>query len=114
MGLLIPCYVPREAFVHNDCPAGRAFVPFKSCPGGLSREGGGWFWMKLIPAGKAGLTGQPGLKFPRHNVITSQQVVHKPTNNNLQVREKEIYIRGTRWIRAVGVGLCQRKCLVFW
>ena len=26
-------------FVHNDCPGVRAFAPFKSCPGGLSRRG---------------------------------------------------------------------------
>ena len=39
-----------RVFVHNDCPGGRVFAPFKSCPGGR-----GWFWMKLIPA----LTGEP-------------------------------------------------------
>ena len=22
-------------FVHNDCPRGRVFAPFKSCPGGV-------------------------------------------------------------------------------
>ena len=49
VGLLTPCFVPRErVFVHNDCPEGRVFAPFESCPGGLSW--GGWFWMKLIPA----------------------------------------------------------------
>ena len=41
-------YCPeRRAFVQNDCPGGRVFAPFKSCPGGLSQ--GGWLWMKLIP-----------------------------------------------------------------
>ena len=33
-----------RVFVHNDCPGGRVFAPFKSCPRGE------WFWMKLIPA----------------------------------------------------------------
>ena len=28
-----------RAFVHNDCPGGRVFAPFKSCPRGLSRGG---------------------------------------------------------------------------
>ena len=23
----------RRVFVHNDCPGGRVFAPFKSCPG---------------------------------------------------------------------------------
>ena len=26
-------------FVHNDCPEGRVFDPFKSCPRGLSQGG---------------------------------------------------------------------------
>ena len=38
MGLLSP---EGRDFVHNDCPGGRVFALFKSCPGG------GWFWMKL-------------------------------------------------------------------
>ena len=42
MGFLTPCFVPSGGFfVHNDCPEGRVFAPFKSCTGGLSREGGG-------------------------------------------------------------------------
>ena len=34
-----------RAFVHNDCPGGRVFAPFTSCP-----WGGGRLWIKLIPA----------------------------------------------------------------
>ena len=30
-----------RVFVHNDCPGGRVFAAFKSCPGGLSLGGGG-------------------------------------------------------------------------
>ena len=34
-------YCPEgRVFVQNDCPGGRGFVPFKSCPGGLSRGDG--------------------------------------------------------------------------
>ena len=29
----------RRASVHNDCPRGRVFAPFKSCPRGFSRGG---------------------------------------------------------------------------
>ena len=35
-----------RGIVHNYCPGGRVFAPFKSCPGGFSQ--GGWFWIKLI------------------------------------------------------------------
>ena len=38
-----------RVFVHSDCPGRRGFAPFKSCPKGLSGEGGG-SWMKLILA----------------------------------------------------------------
>ena len=37
-----PLFCPEgRVFVHNDCPGGRAFAPFKSCPGDLSRGGDG-------------------------------------------------------------------------
>ena len=53
MGLLTPCIVARGGFLYRMIvPGGRVFAPFKSCPGGLSQGwgGGGWLWMKLIPA----------------------------------------------------------------
>ena len=31
-----------RVFVHHDCPGGRAFAPFKSCPGSLSGGRGGF------------------------------------------------------------------------
>ena len=34
-------YCPEvRVFVENDCPWGKVFAPFKSCPGGLSRGRG--------------------------------------------------------------------------
>ena len=50
VGFLTPCFVPRGEFLYTMFVPGRVFAPFKSCPGGLSPAGGGWFWMKLIPA----------------------------------------------------------------
>ena len=52
VGLFTPCFVPRGGFLY-DCDEGRAFAPFRSYPGDLfwgKGGGGGWFWMKLIPA----------------------------------------------------------------
>ena len=45
-------YCPEgRVFVQNDCPRGRLLLPssrvLQVCPGG---GGGGWLWMKLIPA----------------------------------------------------------------
>ena len=40
MALLTPCSVLRgRVFVHNDCPRGRDFAPFKLCSKGLSWGG---------------------------------------------------------------------------
>ena len=33
MGLLTPFCPEGRLSVHNDCPRGRVFTPFKSCPG---------------------------------------------------------------------------------
>ena len=34
-GALDSIFCPEgRVFVHNDCPGGRVFAPFKSCPGG--------------------------------------------------------------------------------
>ena len=48
VGSLTPRFVPGEGFAHNDCPRGRVFAPFESCPGGFFP--GGRFWMKLMAA----------------------------------------------------------------
>ena len=40
-----------RALVHNDCPRGRIFAPFTSCPRSGGGGGGvGGLWIKLIPA----------------------------------------------------------------
>ena len=35
-------YPEGRIFVHNDCPGGRVFASFKSCPVGLSWGGDGY------------------------------------------------------------------------
>ena len=46
MGLLTPCFVPGEGFLYTIIvPGGGFLLPSSRVPGG-----GGWFWMKLIPA----------------------------------------------------------------
>ena len=40
-GFWFPVLSRGEGFVHNDCPGGRVFAPFKSCPRG---DGFGWNW----------------------------------------------------------------------
>ena len=40
MGAFDSLFCPEgRVFVHNDCPEGKGFVPFKSCPGSLSQGG---------------------------------------------------------------------------
>ena len=41
VGLLTSCFVPRGGFLYTMIVPGRVFAPFKSCPEGLSRGGGG-------------------------------------------------------------------------
>ena len=36
-----------RVFVHNDCPGGGFLLPSSRVPEG---GGGGWLWLKLIPA----------------------------------------------------------------
>ena len=38
-----------RVFVHNDCPGG-GFCSLQDVPWPFVLGGGGWFWMKLIPA----------------------------------------------------------------
>ena len=36
VGAFDSLYCPEgRVFVQNDCPGGRVFAPFKSCPGGM-------------------------------------------------------------------------------
>ena len=45
-GLLTPCSVPRGGFLYTMIvPGGGFLLPSNRVP-----RGGGWFWMKLIPA----------------------------------------------------------------
>ena len=49
MGLLTPCFVPGEGFLYTIIvPGGGFLLPSSRVPGVC--PGGGWFWMKLIPA----------------------------------------------------------------
>ena len=47
MGLLTPCFVPRGGFLYTMIVLGYN-LPSSRVPGVC--PGGGWFWMKLIPA----------------------------------------------------------------
>ena len=50
MGLLTPCFVPGEGFLYTIIVPGGGFLLPSSRVPGVCPGGGGWFWMKLIPA----------------------------------------------------------------